>query len=164
MTESSSETPPEAGPSDAWSGIGFRLGELHLLCAMPSIDALITRPPVTPLPGSKPLLLGIANVRGSLVPIVDLGGYLFGAQTLVTPDTRLLLTRFQGYLTGLMVSEVLGPRHFHDPAPGSAPAWHLGGLAGLIAQGFSTPEALWGVLNLEALGQRADFMNGSREP
>lgn len=146
-----------------WSGIAFRLAEFRLTCRIDRIEEVIAFPPCTPLPGSKHWMLGIANVRGNLAPVSDLGWYLFGSRTPVTARTRLLLTRFQGRLAGLVVDEVFGQRHFHTDDLEAMADWEQTNLAGLVTQGFPSAEGNWGVLRLELLEQRADFLNGARE-
>jgi twitching motility protein PilI len=62
------------------------------------------------VPGTRPWLLGVANVRGNLVPVIDLGRFLFGERTLLTERTRLLIVRQGGGSVALMVDEVFGQR------------------------------------------------------
>lgn len=146
-----------------WSGVGFRLGDYRLACRIDRVEEVIAFPPYTPLPGSKNWLLGIANVRGNLAPLVDLGWYLFKTRTPVTARTRLLLTRFQGRLAGLIIDEVFGQRHFHTDDLSTNADWDATPLAGLVSQSFPAGDSNWGVLRLEMLEQRSDFMNGARD-
>lgn len=146
-----------------WSGVSFRLGDYRLTSRIEQIEEVIAFPPYTPLPGTKHWLLGIANVRGNLAPVADLGWYLFGTRTPITARTRLILTRFQARLAGLIVDEVFGQRHFHTDDLTTVSDWNETPLAGLVTQSFPTAESSWGVLKLEALEQRSDFMNGARE-
>lgn len=146
-----------------WSGVAFRLGEHHLSCRIDQIEEVIAFPPYTPIPGAKPWLLGIANVRGNLAPVVDLGWFLFGLRTPVTTRTRLIITRFQARLSGLMVDEVFGQRHFHTDDLETASDWDNTALEGLVNQSFPSTDRNWGVMKLEALEQRSDFMSAARD-
>lgn len=146
-----------------WSGVAFRLGEFRLTCRIDRVEEVIAFPPFTPLPNSKHWLLGVANVRGNLAPVVDLGWYLFKTRTPVTARTRLLLTRFQGRISGLVIDEVFGQRHFHTDDLAASPDWEETALAGLVTQSFPAGEASWGVLKLEALEHDPEFMNGGRD-
>jgi twitching motility protein PilI len=146
-----------------WSGVAFRLGDFRLTCRIERVEEVIAFPQYTPLPGSKHWLLGVANVRGNLAPVVDLGWYLFKTRTPVTSRTRLLLTRFQGRLAGLIVDEVFGQRHFHTDDLAAAADWEGTSVHGLVSQSFPSGEADWGVLRLDALEQLSDFMNGARD-
>ena len=146
-----------------WDGVVFRLGDYFLTCRIDQIDEIIAFPPFYPVPGTKDWLLGIANVRGNLAPVSDLGWYLFGTRTPVTARTRLILTRFQGRLAGLVVDEVFGQRHFHTDDLQSEDDWDDTELAGLVRQEFPTNEQNWGVFQVEDLQRRPDFMDGARE-
>lgn len=146
-----------------WSGVAFRLGDYRLTCRIEQVEEVIAFPPYTPLPGTKAWLLGIANVRGNLAPVADLGWYLFGTRTPITARTRLILTRFQSRLGGLVVDEVFGQRHFHTDDLTTAPEWDETPLGGLVTQVFPSAESPWGVFQLALLEARSDFMSGARE-
>lgn len=149
--------------STNWSGIAFRLREYGLTCRIDRVAEIVAFPSYTPLPASKNWLLGIANIRGNLAPVVDLGWYLFGSPTETTPRTRLLLTRFQNRLAGLVIDEVFGQRHFHTDDLEASDEWDETPLAGLVNQRFPSGDASWGALRLEALERRSDFMNAARD-
>lgn len=142
-----------------WDGVVFRLADYQLTCAIDAVDEILPFSLPTPVPGAKEWLLGLANVRGNLVTIVDLGWFLFGTRTPVTTRTRLILTRLQGRFVGLMVDEVYGQRHFHtkDLRP------HNGedDLDGLVQGHFPQGENRWGILRLEELMQRGSFIDGA---
>ncbi|MFP4207814.1 MAG: chemotaxis protein CheW [Wenzhouxiangella sp.] len=146
-----------------WSGVGFRVATHRLACRIDRIEEIIAPPPCTPIPGTRDWLLGIANVRGNLVPISDFGGYLSGNPTPITARSRLILTRLQSRLAGLLVDEVLGQRHFHTDDLVNDDQWANTPLAELVSQSFPAGDSSWGILDLERLEQRADFMNGARD-
>ncbi len=146
-----------------WSGVGIRLREHLLACQTDRIDEIISPPPYTPIPGTRDWLLGIANVRGNLAAVSDLGWYLFGEPTATTPRTRLILTRFQSRLAGLLVDEVMGQRHFHTDDLRDETRWDDSALRGLVDQSIPVGDGVWGILELDHLEQRIDFMNGARD-
>ncbi len=67
-------------------------------------------PVLTPVPGTRPWLLGVANVRGNLVPVIDFARFLFGERTQHTERTRLLVVRQGSGNVALLVDEVFGQR------------------------------------------------------
>lgn len=146
-----------------WDGVVFRLGDFYLTCRIDQVDEIIAFPPYTPIPGAKEWLLGLANVRGNLAPASDLGWFLFGSRTPVTNRTRLIMTRLQGRLAGLMVDEVFGQRHFHTNDLKSESDWDDTPLGGLVSQQFETSERKWGVLKIDELQRNQDFINGARD-
>lgn len=146
-----------------WDGVVFRLGDYYLTCRIDQVEEIIAFPPYTALPGAKDWLLGIANVRGNLAPVSDLGWYLFGSRTPVTNRTRLIITRMQGRLAGLVVDEVFGQRHFHTDDRKDEADWNDTPLSGLVSQQFETSERTWGVLKIDKLQRNQEFINGARE-
>ncbi|TAL83226.1 MAG: purine-binding chemotaxis protein CheW [Rhodanobacter sp.] len=93
-----------------WRGIGFRVGSRLLLSGIDEINELLAVPVLTPVPGTRPWLLGVANVRGNLVPVIDFARFLFGERTQHTERTRLLVVRQGSGNVALLVDEVFGQR------------------------------------------------------
>lgn len=76
----------------------------------------------TPVPRTSEFLIGIGNVRGSVMPVIDLGTRLSMPRTGMDRSTRVLIVRHAGDLYGLVVDEVmevvpLPPEELED-APG----------------------------------------------
>ena len=63
--------------ADEWVGIGFRLGAERFVTARADVREVLPIPEqVTRVPGAKPWLRGIANLRGQLLTVVDLKSFL----------------------------------------------------------------------------------------
>lgn len=93
-----------------WRGIGYRVGPRLLVSEIGEINELLAMPPLTMVPGTRPWLLGVANVRGNLMPVVDFGRFLFDERTPQTDRARLLVVRQGGGSVALLVDEVFGQR------------------------------------------------------
>lgn len=93
-----------------WRGIGYRVGSRLFVSGIDEINELLAVPVLTAVPLTQPWLLGVANVRGNLVPVVDFARFLFGERTQPTERTRLLIVRQGGGSVALMVDEVFGQR------------------------------------------------------
>ncbi|BDU20385.1 chemotaxis protein CheW [Dyella sp. GSA-30] len=93
-----------------WRGIGYRAGSRSFVSGIDEINELLAVPPLTPVPGTQTWLLGIANVRGNLVPVIDLARFLFGERTVTTERSRLLVVRQGAGSVALLVDEVFGQR------------------------------------------------------
>lgn len=143
-----------------WDGVVFRLGEHRLTIGITDVDEILPLPNATPVPGAQDWLLGMANVRGNLVTIVDLGWFLFGTRTPITMRTRLILTRLQGRYVGLIVDEVFGQRHFNrnDLTEIDAPPEAL---EGLVRDQFPQGEDRWGRFQIRQLMTEPRFLDGS---
>jgi twitching motility protein PilI len=97
------------------SALGVRIGDTLWLVDMPDISEVLPLPYLTLVPLTKPWYCGVANVRGSLYSIVDLGAYMDNETTQRETHNRVLLLgqRF-AFNTGLLVSRVLGLRNTQD--------------------------------------------------
>ena len=107
-----------AGPADGkgdaqeWVGIGFRLGTDWLLVARHEVrEVMIIPAEATRVPGVKPWVVGLANVRGQLLPLVDLKQFL-GAGTGGGHAARVLVLNSREFPLGIIVDEVIGFRRF----------------------------------------------------
>ena len=94
--------------------IGFRIGSLNMVTPVEEVAELLTYPSLSRIPGTKTWVKGIANVRGNLLPVMDLQDYLTKSPTVLTVRSRVLVVNHDGVFSGLLVDEVLGLRHFHD--------------------------------------------------
>lgn len=61
----------------------------------------------TRVPNSPPEMLGVINLRGNIVPVIDLSKKFGHAYSTVTPATRIIVCAFAEKLTGLLVDRVL---------------------------------------------------------
>ena len=58
------DLPSQPTRQDSWSGIGFRLGEHWYVAPMGEVSEVLHEPRFTQLPGVKPWVKGVANLRG----------------------------------------------------------------------------------------------------
>jgi twitching motility protein PilI len=105
-----SDTQDRMDAPGLWRGIGFRAGARSFVSGIDEINELLAVPVLTPVPGTQPWLLGVANVRGNLVPVVDFARYLFGERTSHSERNRLLVVRQGSGHVALLVDEVFGQR------------------------------------------------------
>lgn len=105
----------EGAPSEAdeWVGIGFRLGAERFVTGRGDVREVLPIPEhVTRVPGAKPWLRGIANLRGQLLTIVDLKSFLGAGGAASDRQARILIVASRDVPTGLIVDEVVGFRRF----------------------------------------------------
>src|SRR5204863_5940973 len=95
-----------------WRGVGFRLGQRRLVSSFEEIMEILPLPPVTPVPGAQPWMLGVANIRGSLLPVVDLKQFLEGERTVIHEGQRVLIVRQAGGDVAVTIDELYGQRSF----------------------------------------------------
>ncbi|MCK4710682.1 MAG: purine-binding chemotaxis protein CheW [Gammaproteobacteria bacterium] len=96
-----------------WTGIGFRIGDSMLVASMNEVAEILHMPDYTPIPGVRSWMVGLANVRGNLLPLLDLKGFVTGQDVSSRKDSRVLVAKHESGLTGLVVDEILGLKHFY---------------------------------------------------
>jgi twitching motility protein PilI len=99
---------------EEWVGVGFRIGDSRLIASMSDIKEILDLPEYTEVPGVKSWIVGVANVRGNLLPIMDMKGYLLGDDIRQRHKGRVIVIDYMGFDTGLVVEEVYGMRHFRE--------------------------------------------------
>ena len=95
-----------------WVGVGFRIGEDRLIAPMHEIEEILELPEYTSVPGVKSWMVGVANVRGALLPLMDLKGFILGEDMKQRKKGRVIVIDYKGFNTGLIVEEVFGMKHF----------------------------------------------------
>ena len=113
------------------------------------------------MPGTKSWILGLANVHGDLVTIVDLGWFLFGARTKPTVRSRMLLASLRGRPVGLVVDEVFGQRNFVESNARQVRLSKASPLQGYVKRQHRSGTEAWHELDLDILFTTADFLNGA---
>lgn len=84
----------------------------------------------TPVPGAPPLLRGLLDVHGAVMPVVDVAAGLGAAPSPLRPGAHLLVAAAGDRRVALVVDRVLGVREVDDAAVEPPPASARGGLVG----------------------------------
>jgi twitching motility protein PilI len=97
-----------------WEGVLFNILGKKFLTALGDVKEILNYPQnVSSVPGAQEWVRGVANVRGSLLPIFDLQQFLGGGPISIGRKTRVLVIEHEGLFAGLMVEDVFGMRHFN---------------------------------------------------
>jgi twitching motility protein PilI len=110
--QTAAELPSAVEAEEKWVGVGFRVGNDKLIASMNEVEEILDVPEFTRVPGVKSWVIGVANVRGNLLPIMDLKGYILGEDMKQRRRGRVIVIDYMGFNTGLVVDEVYGMRHF----------------------------------------------------
>jgi len=95
-----------------WSGVGFKLLGQHMIAPLGEVVEMLPVPPSTRLPGVQSWVVGLANVRGRLLPLFDLEEYFGGKLSSNKAKHRVLVLEMGELYAGLVVSEVSGMQYF----------------------------------------------------
>jgi purine-binding chemotaxis protein CheW len=98
----------------------FEVGGRTVAIDVANVREVVRWQPVTPLPKSPELIDGVIDLRGALVPVVDLGRALNEQKVEPSSSTRIVVTEVDGLVVGLTVDaaiEVLqvGAASMEDP-------------------------------------------------
>ena len=97
--------------------LGVEIGGVRYLLDLVEAGEIVPLPPLAAVPLTQPWYLGLANVRGSLLGVVDLARYL-DPQAPPTAGTRLVtFAPGLGFPCALLVAKVVGLRHAADMTP-----------------------------------------------
>lgn len=153
--------PEQAEAPGLWRGIGFRVGQRYLASTIGEVNEILTLPPIAIVPGTRSWLLGVANVRGSLVPVIDLKDFVEGTPTQLTENSRVLIVRQQAGRVGLLVDEVLGQRSFADELREQAVAEDDARYERYVRERVPLGEVLWGMFSMAALVRAPEFQQAA---
>lgn len=153
--------PEQVENSGLWRGICFRVGQRMFASSIGEINELLVAQPLTHVPGTREWMLGIANVRGNLVPVVDLGRFLFNQRTQATDRSRLLLVRQHGGSVGLLVDEIVGQRSIGDEQREQGTAEEDEHLARFVSENVMVGEQRIGMFNMNRLTRAPDFLQAA---
>lgn len=148
-----------------WRGIAFRIGNAPAVAALTDIKEVLPSPKIlAKVPGAKSWVNGIANIRGQLLPIIDLKACLTGNSTLLEKKTRLLILNQSGVSAGILVDEVVGIKNFpQESLEADAPypnqvQWLVPFARGI----FEEPDhENWIVFDIGALGKSRPFLEAA---
>ena len=153
--------PHKAEVPNEWSGIAFRLDGNDLLAPMDQVVEILDFPVLSAVPMTQTWVRGIANIRGNLLPVIDLKGYMGNELTRVTYKTRVLVIDHEGIYSGLVVDEVMGLKHFLNEEYTEDEADVAALLQPYIGYGYRRNEQMWGVFSLYALADSPQFLQAA---
>jgi twitching motility protein PilI len=105
----------QSAGTEEWVGIGCLLGEERFLIERNQIREVMMMPTmVTRVPGSKNWVAGLANLRGQLLPVIDLRLLLGAGSSQGIRTARVLVAEQGEILAGIIVDEVFGFRRFNN--------------------------------------------------
>ena len=136
---------------EQWQGLGFLIGGMRLVSKLGDVSELLPVPRLTSLPAVKPWLMGIANVRGRLIPVVDIHEYLQVPTTLPANQWRVLVVEEGDIVAGLLVEQSLGMQHFLEDSHEQSDGAELGGFAPYVTGAFRHGGRVYHEVQLKAI-------------
>lgn len=153
-----------ASVASEWVGVGFRIGEEQFVANREQVREVLMLPEsMTRVPGANRWLLGIANLRGHLLPLVDLKLMLGSGRTTLRRTTRVISVNHREVPAGLVVDEVLGFRRFIDHEFANEAQETIVRCDRFLAGVYQRGDDSWPVFNLSDLVESNVFLQASAE-
>ncbi len=153
---------PDTAAGQEWVGVAFRMGGETFLVAREETREVLGYPAaVTRIPGAKSWVKGLANVRGQLLPMLDLRQFLGSGATTSGRNTRVVVVNHREIPAGLMVDEVLGFRRFAESEFNADPPPTVIRCDTYLAGAFRRGGEVWPVLSLKSLVESQSFLQAA---
>lgn len=104
--------------------VRFRVAEEAYAVSVLNVLEVASLGEVTPVPGAPREILGVRNLRGKILPVIDLAALLGTRRS--QPAERLLVAESEGRQAGLAIDEVTEVGELADPSEEAESALLLG--------------------------------------
>lgn len=107
--------PKQESTEKNWEGVIFSIAGRLFATPINEVSEILNLPvTITRVPGTRAWVVGISNVRGNLLPIIDLQSFLLNRQTVRARRTRILVVNYDGLYSGLLVEPFVGIKRFFE--------------------------------------------------
>lgn len=144
--------------ADDWIGIGFKITGKKLVAKMNDVAEILPPPETIRVPGVQGWVKGLANVRGTLMPILDMNFFLNGKLIKSGSERRILVVNKQNVVAGLLVEEVFGLRRFKPEMRGDGSSANAGLLEPYIDGTFIDEQDQWEIISIDKLVSHEQFL------
>ncbi|ABN54016.1 purine-binding chemotaxis protein CheW [Acetivibrio thermocellus AD2] len=104
---------------------------------------------ITPIPNSQPFLEGVINLRGKIIPVVNLHKRLGLTNYTPTKKTRIVVVKSRDEMIGVVVDKVNHVIRFSDIQP---PPEMIAGIDGSYFEGIGiTDEGVVSILKIDSV-------------
>lgn len=143
-----------------WSGVGFQLRGMRYVAPMREVAEMLVVPEYTRIPGVKSWVKGVANVRGRLLPMLDLEIFFGGQLDSARKQHRVLALEIGDFYCGVIVNNVYGMQHFPLEAY-SDQADEDDSMAPYVKGSYEHGGRKWTVFSLYELARDPQFFNAA---
>jgi len=151
--------PPRESDGVAWRAVVFRLEDVYLVTPLKEIREILFYPEqLSKIPGVKPWIKGLTNIRGILLPVIDLKACLGDKSINIDKNTRMLMIHQNDIFAGLLVDEVLGIRSFTENVQ-EGMVCEIDWLTPFIQGIFIEKNITWMIFNIEKFAKSDLFLN-----
>lgn len=151
--------PEQEEITETFSGIGFRIGAHYFVSPMSEVTELLRVPAFTRLPNVKSWVLGVSNIRGRLIPIIDLNAFFSYESTDPIRSRRILVIEQNEQSDGLVVDGVEGMQYFPADSFDETVPEVPDGLKPFVLGHFVKEKRIWSRFSMKALSDHEQFQD-----
>jgi twitching motility protein PilI len=152
--------PEQQQAVELWNGIGFILAGERYVAPMGEVVEILHVPRYTHIPGVRPFMLGAANVRGRLLPLIDLADFFdVPRSSRGHRDRRVLIVEQGDVFSGLVVDSVSGMQYFAADSLVESPQDVPASVQPFVNGGYERDEEVWKVFSAADLLDDQRFLN-----
>ena len=151
--------------TNTWNGLGILFADQHLIIESREIEELFRLNidmRIARVPGARPWFTGLISRRGRLLPLVNLGAYLFEEPTEISPTARVIVIGRNRENVGLVVNALGGLKRFSMEQQVTRGPAFTGKTPHYLAGVFEQDGDYWGVLSSAKLAEDPVFINAVR--
>ena len=137
--------------------VTFTLDEVEFGLDIDRVQEITPRTDITPVPGSPSFVLGIVNLRGSIIPVLDSRLRFHLPPKPPTAKTRIIILDLAGQATGLMVDSVSEVVKLDDFTLRETPPLVAGVRSDYLAGMVTAANRLITLINLEKILDSSEF-------
>jgi purine-binding chemotaxis protein CheW len=142
---------PAESPAAEEHVVIFRLDREFYAIDIHSVQEIVRLQPITAIPGSDPWVEGITNLRGRVVPVVDLRRRCGIPESEHTSETRIVVVHCSAGTVGLIVDAVTEVLRIPASAIEPPNALSQSAANGYLRAVAKLPDRLVSLVNLDAL-------------
>lgn len=151
--------PEQEEVTETFSGIGFRVGDHYFVSPMSEVTELLRVPSFTRLPNVKPWVLGVSNIRGRLIPIIDLNAFFSYESSTPIRSRRILVIEQNEQSDGLVVDGVEGMQYFSADSFQNTVPDLPDALKSFVIGHFVKDKRIWSRFSMKALSDHDQFQD-----
>jgi len=150
--------------STEWVGVAFRIGQEQFVAGRGQVREVLMLPDsITRVPGAQRWLLGIANLRGHLLPLIDMKLLLGSGRTSLRRSARVISVNHREVPAGIVVDEVLGFRRFMEHEYSQEATKTIVRCDSFLGGTYRRGTEIWPVFNLFELVESKMFLQAAAE-
>ncbi len=129
----------------------FMMENEEFACSINNVKEVVKMVRVTPLPRSLDFVEGVINMRGEVIPVIDLRKRFALAEAERTDENRIIIVEVQERMVGLIVDSVSEVTRLPVEQIQEAPSQVAGGKTDLITGVGKIEERMLIILNLDRI-------------